>query len=1196
MLYLVGLVRRCPQLRCRSMSAFSALIFVLYAWVAQAWAVDGHGVPLAPCAADIASSTVAWTPGLAEARTWTACATVEGAEKPVVALLTDGSGSRVYSPLDDLWGLHVGGTYGFGRVGVGLDVPLWLASRSDDVDQGGSMGDMRLYAPFSVVRPATATALAVDAVAELLIPTGDAGKLLGAGSLAAAAHLVVGQRGERLGGSVDFGVGYSDGDSLSGLDTSLWARLALAGDWRPVPRLVLGSELWFQASPLSEASFVQASPGEALLRVGGGITDRLWVSLAGGTAITPGVGAAQVRAYLRFGYSERPARAITPTIEAATSVSALPPGPWDVLISVRNDEGQPVDARVSWTGDVAPEPETVGDDGEGRSTLSPGRYVLSVSAEGYGEQRRGVDLADDRFRPERVTVILQRRQGDATLRLGVSDSEGRGVGAAIVTVDGKQFGQTSTSGTLEVDGVPSGDHSLVVAHPDFRAQGAREVQVPQAPGDTARIVLERPPGSVRVVTRGVSGPVPDARVRFSGPEEMAAQNIGPDGERTFTLLPGHWVMVASAADLGTQEREFEVEAGRTALVVIDVRLRVAEAGAGRLVVRVLDPAGGPVDGAEVLLDGESAGRTANGGTLTLAGLKGGARELAARGARFRDAPARTVELGEGTREVTLGLRWRAGQVHLIARGVEGAMVDARVRFSGPEELPPQNLGPDGEAWFELAPGTWTLAIASPTYGIQQRDVEVRPDDISLVEIGAGLLSDDGASTLALRVRSAQGGPLAEAVVTLDGKEIGTTASAGTIEIGGLRPGPHAVVISAPGHKVHASKVQLGDGRLEVTTTLLANGRRMDVLASSPVGPAVDAVVRGYGSGAGPPAPVDARGRREVTVEPGEWTLVAVSETYGIAQQDVSVAAGPSVLPLELRLAENAPARGALLVEIVDPAGNAVPNALLAVDGAAQSVGPTGLLLLPERAAGPVRLSVTAPGYRPYDDELLTLTGGSQTRRLRLEWLPRPVVVAVQDSRGRAVDAEVRVFGPGRAPPRQSGKQGASFALMPGAWQVVSSAAGFGPSRLDVVVPAGAEALHVEAVLGAGKVELTETSVVIRERVNFAFDKADIELGSYAVLEQVASTLLLHPDILHLEVRGHTDNRGTEVYNLDLSQRRADAVRAYLLRRGVDPGRVASRGFGATLPVGSNLTESGRAANRRVEFEIVDDAPATPPAP
>ena len=118
------------------------------------------------------------------------------------------------------------------------------------------------------------------------------------GSAGGAAHLVIAQRGDRLGGNVDFGVGYTGGTSLTGLDTSLWTRLALSGDWRPHTRFGLGGELWFQASPLSSATFVQASPGEALLRASASLTDQLWVSLAGGTAITPGVGAAVGRAGL----------------------------------------------------------------------------------------------------------------------------------------------------------------------------------------------------------------------------------------------------------------------------------------------------------------------------------------------------------------------------------------------------------------------------------------------------------------------------------------------------------------------------------------------------------------------------------------------------------------------------------------------------------------------------------------------------------------------------------------------------------------------------------------------------------------------------------------------------------------------------------------------------------------------------------
>ena len=101
--------------------------------------------------------------------------------------------------------------------------------------------------------------------------------------------------------------------------------------------------------------------------------------------------------------------------------------------------GGPLDARVSVVGEAPPEPQRAGEDGDARVGLRPGRFTLVVEAEGYGTQRRALDLAADRFRPERVMVVLQRREGDASLRLEVADSEGRNVGGAIITVDGKRI-------------------------------------------------------------------------------------------------------------------------------------------------------------------------------------------------------------------------------------------------------------------------------------------------------------------------------------------------------------------------------------------------------------------------------------------------------------------------------------------------------------------------------------------------------------------------------------------------------------------------------------------------------------------------------------------------------------------------------------------------------------------------------------
>jgi outer membrane protein OmpA-like peptidoglycan-associated protein len=111
--------------------------------------------------------------------------------------------------------------------------------------------------------------------------------------------------------------------------------------------------------------------------------------------------------------------------------------------------------------------------------------------------------------------------------------------------------------------------------------------------------------------------------------------------------------------------------------------------------------------------------------------------------------------------------------------------------------------------------------------------------------------------------------------------------------------------------------------------------------------------------------------------------------------------------------------------------------------------------------------------------------------------------------------------------------------------------------------------------------------IVVEPVYFATDKDVIETRSNAVLDHVATVLADHPEIMTVRVEGHTDNRGGENHNQDLSQRRAAAVVKYLVSKGVARDRLDSIGFGETRPIADNDTDQGRATNRRVEFVIVD---------
>jgi Outer membrane protein and related peptidoglycan-associated (lipo)proteins len=102
---------------------------------------------------------------------------------------------------------------------------------------------------------------------------------------------------------------------------------------------------------------------------------------------------------------------------------------------------------------------------------------------------------------------------------------------------------------------------------------------------------------------------------------------------------------------------------------------------------------------------------------------------------------------------------------------------------------------------------------------------------------------------------------------------------------------------------------------------------------------------------------------------------------------------------------------------------------------------------------------------------------------------------------------------------------------------------------------------------------------------FDVNSAVIKPGGIDGLTKVADVLNRYPETT-ITVKGHTDSTGSEVYNQDLSEKRARSVADFLVGRGVDPGRVTSIGYGESLPIAGNDTEAGRLQNRRVEIEII----------
>lgn len=112
----------------------------------------------------------------------------------------------------------------------------------------------------------------------------------------------------------------------------------------------------------------------------------------------------------------------------------------------------------------------------------------------------------------------------------------------------------------------------------------------------------------------------------------------------------------------------------------------------------------------------------------------------------------------------------------------------------------------------------------------------------------------------------------------------------------------------------------------------------------------------------------------------------------------------------------------------------------------------------------------------------------------------------------------------------------------------------------------------------------ELIVTFNSPILFDLNSAALRPNAKELLNDVGNVLAKYPetDIL---VMGHTDNTGSEAYNQELSERRAQAVSNYLITRGVAASRLKYMGFGETMPVASNDTETGRSENRRVEVQI-----------
>jgi outer membrane protein OmpA-like peptidoglycan-associated protein len=115
--------------------------------------------------------------------------------------------------------------------------------------------------------------------------------------------------------------------------------------------------------------------------------------------------------------------------------------------------------------------------------------------------------------------------------------------------------------------------------------------------------------------------------------------------------------------------------------------------------------------------------------------------------------------------------------------------------------------------------------------------------------------------------------------------------------------------------------------------------------------------------------------------------------------------------------------------------------------------------------------------------------------------------------------------------------------------------------------------------------ITEYKRVYELKIHFGPNKSDLYPAAKMEIERLAEEMVKNPT-MKIEVAGHTDNVGDDKVNLQVSQKRANAIKQYMVEKGISEKRVIAKGYGETTPIADNATEEGRTRNRRIEIRML----------
>ena len=592
---------------------------------------------------------------------------------------------------------------------------------------------------------------------------------------------------------------------------------------------------------------------------------------------------------------------------------ALQRMPGSVRVVAHGPDGKPANAVVRFdgpykadgtpTGDtVRLAPQPLGDIGQRIFILRPGVWQVLVASAELGVQQREVVVPETDTRLIVVDVVLQTaEEGEGRLAVRVVDADGAPIDGALVRLDDKEVGTTSTGGTVSLESLVPGSRKLQVSAAHFRDQEPVDVLVTD--GRAERVVtLAYQPGTVFVAAKGPEGTVRDATARFIGPSVAPTVPLGGDGEEYTTLPAGAWTVFVASGHYGLQQRSIVVPEASRSRIPVEVVFSPAEGGVAELTVQVTDPEKNPVANADIKLDGSDLGATSTGGAMTISELDTGPRKLEVAAEPYV-TKSQALALKDGGQVVPVALDWAPGATRIAVTGPSGPVTDAIVRLAGPSVMAARPVDGAGKRLFALSPGKWSAVVLSPTLGMAQQEFEILPTKKGLTTVTVSLDAlGAGESELMVRVQDPDGRPVSGAQVAIGGAAKGKTSAGGALLIGSLKAGTTAIGATALGFlplKVEAA--QLGEGSQERVLTLQFEPRTVTVVVRDPKGAPLDAEIRFDGPAAIDPKPVGADGTETFQLRPGTWQILAGTEALGTVRKEITLerTTGPQTVEFTL---------------------------------------------------------------------------------------------------------------------------------------------------------------------------------------------------------------------------------------------------------------------------------------------------------